>query len=75
MTQFIDFPTHSKGNTLDLVISDLWLEATPLPNLGSSDHINILCSVNIGVAVPDPPPGRRAFHWKSAPWDRIRGSI
>ena len=75
MKQFIDFPTHSKGNILDLIISDLWLEAVPLPHLGSSDHINILCTVKVDTAMPEPPPGRRVYHWKTAPWDRIRGGI
>ena len=75
MKQFIDFPTHSKGNILDLIISDLWLEAVPLPHLGSSDHINILCTVKVDTAMPEPPPGRRVYDWKTAPWDRIRGGI
>ena len=73
MKQFIDFPTHSKGNILVLIISDLWWAAAPLSHLGSSDHVNILFNVKMDTAMPGPPPGRKVYHWKTAPWDRIRG--
>ena len=44
-------------------------------HLGSSDHINILCTVKVDTAMPEPPPSQRVYHWKTAPWDRIRGGI
>ena len=38
--QYVDFPTRDK-NTLDLVMSNYTGSATPMPNLGTSDHVSI----------------------------------
>ena len=72
MNQYIHFPTRG-DNTLDLVISDVQVETMPLPHLGSSDHIAVRCEFDVRDSLPEPPPLRQVYHWKSAPWGRIRG--
>ena len=74
MTQYIDFPTRG-DNILDLFISDLEVDAQPLPPLGTSDHVNIIATVDLNMSMPSPPPGRVVYHWRTAPWHRIRGEL
>ena len=48
LTQIIDFPTHSKGNILDLVLTDVPEKVIDVQNvgyLGSSDHCILLLDV------------------------------
>ena len=54
MDQSIDFPTRG-DNILDLVISDRRIEATALPHLGTSEHINVFITVDATVSMPEPP--------------------
>ena len=53
LEQIVDFPTHSRGNILDLIITncpDRIVNVENLGNLSNSDHsilsIDILCNVN-----------------------------
>jgi hypothetical protein len=73
--QWIDFPTHIKGNILDLVYSDCECKATALPRMGTSDHFTLQLTVDLSLDVPVPPPDRTVYHWSSAPWNHIRGHL
>ena len=73
MDQFVTFPTRGV-NKLDLIIEDVPMVVQALPHLGSSDHVSMLATFE-SVSMPAPPPKRRVFRWKSAPWDRIRGAL
>ena len=74
MQQFVNFPTRG-DNILDLIISDLKVTAKQLPHLGTSDHCNILASIDVSTRMPEPPPGRKVYHWKTASWGRINGAL
>jgi hypothetical protein len=73
MDQYVTFPTRGV-NTLDLIIGDVPMNVKPLPHLGTSDHISMFASFE-SRPMPAPPPKRKVYHWKSAPWDRIRGAL
>ena len=74
MEQYVDFPTRGV-NVLDLIIGDVAVDAEPLPHLGTSDHISILATFESTTPMPAPPPKRKVYHWKTAPWDRIIGAL
>ena len=54
LTQCIDFPTHIKGNILDLLIinnSDIFLNADDVGRLGKSDHVMLLINLKFKRSV------------------------
>ena len=76
MEQLFPFPTHTKGNCLDLVITNcpkIVKEVTDVGRLGKSDHVMLELSIAIGenkqlekVSVKN---------WKKADWDKIREKL
>jgi nitrous oxidase accessory protein NosD len=55
-TQMVDFSTHIKGNTLDLVLTTIperIVEIREEGRMGNSDHSSIAIEVRVGT---DPPP-------------------
>ena len=42
---------------------------------GAADHLTIIARVSIDFKFPDPPVGKRSMHWRSAPWDNMRGHL
>ena len=55
LEQHVDKPTHTSGHTLDLIItrcSDSLLSAKPIADYLFSDHITVLCDLELGK----PPP-------------------
>ena len=74
MQKFVNFPTRG-DNILDHIISDLKVTAKQLPHLGTSDHCNILASIDVSTRMPEPPPGRKVYHWKTASSSRINGAL
>ena len=55
LEQHVDKPTHISGHTLDLIItrcSDSLLSAKPIADYLFSDHITVLCDLELGK----PPP-------------------
>ena len=77
MTQLVDFATHTRGNTLDLVITNSPELVTSLEEegrLGRSDHV--LLEMEIGVenrTVSE--DGKEFLDWKKADWNQIREDI
>lgn len=54
LTQLVDFPTHNRGNILDLVLTNIpekILNIDCIGNLGNSDHsilsVDVLCAANV----------------------------
>ncbi len=71
MEQLVDFPTHVKGNTLDLVLTniperiDKVMEAG---RLGKSDHVIITTKIKVGSECEkekEPVPDRRRANWEA----------
>ncbi len=67
MSQQVDFPTQVGGTILDIVITDIpdrFVETTPGPVLGSSDHVAIIAS--IGISNREQLSRRMVFNWRKA---------
>jgi hypothetical protein len=77
LRQLIDFPTRTFApmNTLDLVMCSNGGSALPKPGLGTSDHISIDVTLNVGIELPAPPPHKPTRMWRQAPWNHIKGDI
>ena len=73
--QVIDFATHNKGNTLDLVITHLRGKAVCWPGLGTSDHFSIGLDLDMESVVPPTPIKEPTLLWQHAPWDHIKGAV
>ena len=76
MVQMVDFSTHVKGNTLDLVITNMperVLEVREEGRLGKSDHVMIVTEISVGKLHRDsqmPLPD-----WHNADWASMRGEL
>ena len=70
--QLIDFKTHIRGNTLDLLFSnqpDKIINIEPLGNLGNSDHSIIMCELEYNSRFNDST--EKIWNWKNAEYDRL----
>ena len=72
--QLVDFPTRGR-NTLDLIITSFAGSTTPLPGLGTSDHVAVSFTVNVEVEIPKPPIAGDTRDWRRAPWHHIKGAV
>jgi hypothetical protein len=75
LEQMVDFPTHIKGNCLDLVLTNIperVAEITEAGRLGSSDHVMLSLLVQIGHITQ---PIKRVQNWRKANWDGMRADI
>ena len=72
--QAIDFATHNKGNTLDLVISHLQGKAVCWPGLSTFDHCSIGLDLDMESVVPSTPIKEPTRLWQYAPWGHIEGA-
>jgi len=75
MTQMIDFPTHTKGNCLDLLLTNMPERVTEVGDagrLGSSDHVMLAFRVQSGLFIP---AAKRVKNWRRADWRKIREEI
>lgn len=76
LDQLVRFPTHTKGNTLDLVITncpDKILDVRDVGRLGRSDH----CMMEILIATQTmsmETAGRRT-DWRKANWDKLKEEL
>ena len=76
LEQLVTFPTHIKGNVLDLVLcnnSEKILNISNLGRLGKSDHVTI----QIEIAAPRQPAQREAAKpvWGRADWQAMRSEL
>ena len=50
LEQLVDFPTHIRGNTLDICLSnwpDLFIDISDIGNIGNSDHLCIMFEIDV----------------------------
>ena len=76
LEQLVDFPTHTKGNTLDLVLtnsSELVTSIAAMGRIGKSDHEMLL--VHLAGGSPPPPPPIQRPDWNKANWDAMRNDL
>jgi Reverse transcriptase (RNA-dependent DNA polymerase)/Endonuclease-reverse transcriptase len=75
MDQLVGFPTHVRGNKLDLVLSNMPERINNVQDegrLGNSDHS--LISLEIAVKTM-PAPKQTRKNWRKADWDQTRRGI
>jgi hypothetical protein len=76
MEQLVDFPTHTKGNILDLLITNVperIVEVVESGRLGRSDHVVIVTRVEMGGG--DEEEKESAPDWRRADWDGMREEL
>ena len=76
MEQLIDFPTHTKGNILDLVLTNaphLVHDISPEGRLGKSDHESII--IRLTTNQPAKPTVIQRPNWDQADWDGMRNKL
>ena len=72
-SQMVDFPTHIKGNCLDLIVTNMPEKIDNIcevGRLGRSDHCMLQFDLRIDSKFES--SRRRMANWKRANWDRIR---
>ena len=77
LTDHVTFPTHERGGTLDLVISDLQedtLRCHQLGLVGSADHHAALTQVDLGVARGE-ATSHTVWLWDKADWESLRRDL
>ena len=71
-SQMVDFPTHIKGNCLDLIVTNMPEKIDNIcevGRLGRSDHCKLQFDLRIDSKFES--SRRRMANWKRASWDRI----
>ena len=75
LTQLVDFPTQVRGNTLDLVLTNMPERISNIVGagrLGASDHemlkVTIQCNNSKEVI-------KEVFNWRRAKWDEMRAEL
>ncbi len=77
MEQLVDFPTQVRGNTLDIIITDIpdrFTNVTPGEPLGSSDHISINVEISIGKRT-FAEAKKKVRNWRKANFDEMRATL
>jgi hypothetical protein len=75
LVQMVDFPTHTRGNILDLVLTNMPDRVDNVKQegrLGKSDHVIITCDVAAG---PRGGANIKVKNWNKADWEGIRRGI
>ena len=73
LEQLISFPTHNKGNILDLVLTDNHgnvHSVAPHGRLGRSDHDMIVIRIDVGKKHKKQP--ERTKNWRQADWEKMK---
>ena len=76
MEQLVNFKTHIRGNTLDLLLTNIperVLNVQEMGRLGHSDHVMILTTVAVGGNTQTSVTTQQ--DWNRADWDSIRQEI
>ena len=73
MQQLIDFPTHVRGNTLDVLFTPEIHDVTSIRNIGNignSDHVAML--IDLAVNRTDIKTGVYSRDWKNCDKEGLR---
>jgi hypothetical protein len=75
LQQLVDFPTHTRGNTLDLIITNIPERITNIreeARIGKSDHVTIMSELKM---TSSSRTRIRVKNWCKANWDGIKQGI
>jgi len=76
LSQLVNFPTHLKGNILDLVLTNIADRVTSIEDqgrLGTSDHI--IMSVKISTSNKAAPSTEKIPDWSRADWAALKRTL
>jgi hypothetical protein len=76
MEQLVEFPTHLKGNTLDLIITNMperVVEVREEGRLGRSDHVITVTKITMGASSQEEKPPYP--DWQRADWEAMRKEL
>ena len=76
MEQMVDFPTHIRGNTLDLILTNIperISDVEDIGRLGHSDHVMLMAKVE--VSSKSATQGKEQLDWARADWDSMRDRV
>jgi len=74
--QLVDFPTHIKGNTLDLILTNIPGRISDIEDvgrLGRSDHVMIM--LKLETWAHDVPSEQMVPNWRRADWDGLKRTV
>ena len=77
LENFVAFPTHSSGSSLDPVMSDLpphTVLCLPLDYVGSSDHVAVLSKIQFSRPREESYT-RTLWRWEAANWGRMQAIL
>ena len=77
LTNHVTFPTHTRGASLDPVLTDLpgdTVQCHQLNRVGSSDHNAVLCELGLNPACEEGTQ-RTIWLWERANWCAIRRAL
>ena len=75
--QLVIGPTHARGGTLDLLMSDVpdLVQVTVVEPLGSSDHSSLSTAISMAQAVPGLCVSRKVFLKHRVNWTAVCDAI
>ena len=76
LDQLITQPTHTSGNILDVVMTDVpgIVEAEITSPIGNSDHFGLSITVRVNQNIPDRTISKRIWLKNRANWDALRAN-
>lgn len=74
LQQAVNFPRR-KGNTLDLILSNIDLSAAEMILFGTSDHKSIKIELQVQREIPQVEEQPCIMQWRTAPWKHINGYL
>ena len=70
-------PTHARGGTLDLLMTDVpnLVEAVVVAPIGNSDHSSVSAVIKMAQAIPNVGVGKKVFLLHQINWNIVCGVI
>jgi endonuclease/exonuclease/phosphatase family metal-dependent hydrolase len=75
LQQLVDFPTHTRGNVLDLILTNVPERVENVREggrVGRSDHVIVHCELKMARSINN---RIRVKNWSKARWNNIREGI
>ena len=71
------YPTHARGGTLDLLMTDVsdLVQVAVVAPIGNSDHSSLLAFISMAQAVPNLCVSRKVFLKHQINWNTVCGAI
>ena len=75
--QFVVSPTHARGGTLDLLMTDFpdLIRVAVVAPIGNSDHSSLSALISMAQAVPNLCVSRKVFLKHQVNWNTVCGAI